>query len=437
MGKDRVGFKFSFNSQTGDAYAAGVIGDNRTAITYRYERWRSISAGILETAATLFLLLIAVRWYGAGPMSKALIAGGGSLGLLLGPWLVSHVERWGIPVSRALARLSWIGAAGFLVMAAFPWLPIFVLGSVVTMTTSSVAIPLMTQIYQENYPDRQRGRLFARTMLIRIATAAVFSDLGGRWLSERIEMFRGLLLVFAAAAAYAGFLLARYPSRPLTASGGTHPFHALRFALEDKVFGQTLIAWMFIGFAMLMMSPLRVEYLANPTHGVRMNGELLTVGAVALFTGVIPNVARLFLNPVWGWLFDKMNFFALRLTLNLGFMLGILSFFTTGTIFGLILGGILFGVANAGADVAWSLWVTKFAPPDRVADYMSVHTFFTGIRGVVAPVVAFYLVAGIAPKTLGWIAVSLIAVGSGFLIPGFKSGNLARPGAALVEEAPE
>ena len=29
---------------------------------------------------------------------------------------------------------------------------------------------------------------------------------------------------------------------------------------------------------------------------------------------------------------------------------------------------ILFGISNAGGDVAWSLWVTKFAPAARVAD---------------------------------------------------------------------
>lgn len=433
----QAGFKISFNYDRVGTYAALVSQETRTAITYRYERWRSVSTGIIETAATIFLLLIAVRWYGAGPLSKALIAGGGSLGLLLAPWLVSRVERWGIPVARAVSWLSWLGATGFFLMAALPWLPVFVIGSVVTLTTSSAAIPLMTQIYQENYPNDQRGRLFARTMLIRIATAALFSELGGRWLSHRIDMFRGLLLVFALASAWAGFLLARYPSRPLSASGGTHPFHALRFALEDKVFGQTLLAWMFIGFAMLMMSPLRVEYLANPAYGVRLKGELLTAGAIAMFTGVIPNIARLFLNPIWGWLFDKMNFFALRLTLNLGFALGILSFFTSGSLAGLILGGVLFGMANAGADVAWSLWVTKFAPPDRVADYMSVHTFFTGLRGVIAPMVAFYLVSGISPQTMGWISVGLIVVGSAFLIPGVKRGTLSRPASALVEESPE
>jgi MFS family permease len=133
-------------------------------------------------------------------------------------------------------------------------------------------------------------------------------------------------------------------------------------------------------------------------------------------------------------LFDTMNFFILRITLNIGFMLGMLSFFATGSVAGLVAGAILFGISNAGADVAWSLWVTKFAPPERVADYMSVHTFFTGVRGVFAPVLGFYLVAGCAPATLGWISAGLILVGSLFLVPEIKFGKDARRGAALVEE---
>jgi MFS family permease len=322
-------------------------------------------------------------------------------------------------------------------MALIPVLPVFVAGSVLAMTTSSAAIPLLTQIYQENYPDRERGRRFARTMMIRIATAALFSELAGRALSHHLDQFRWLLLLFAGAFALASFCLARCPSRPLAASGGTHPFHALRYARDDRLFRQTLIAWTFLGFAMLMMAPLRVEYLANAKYGVRWHGQLLTAGTIALLTGVIPNIARLILNPVWGWLFDQMNFFVLRLTLNLGFALGIVSFFASGSVAGLVAGAVFFGISSAGADVAWGLWVTKFAPPDRVADYMSVHTCFAGLRGVVAPVVAFYLVSGLPLNVLGWISVGLIAIGSAVLVPEIKFGKLARPGPALAEQISE
>ena len=410
-----------------------VLAD-RTEITYRYERWRALASGVLEVAATVFLLLIAVKHYHAGPLAKAMIAGGGSLGLILAPWFVSRVEAAGWPVARAASRLMYGGAVCLAIMAVVPLLPVYVAGCVLAMTASAISVPLLIQMYQENYPDRERGRLFARTMMIRIATAAIFSELAGRLLSHHLEFFQVLLVIFGGAFALAGFCLGRCPSRPLTASGGTHPFHALRFVRDDRLFRQTLIAWMFLGFAMLMMSPLRVEYLANPKYGVQWQGHLLTAGAVALLTGVIPNIARLLLNPVWGWLFDHVNFFILRLSLNIALVAGILSFFINGSEAGLVIGATVFGMANAGADVAWSLWVTKFAPPDRVADYMSVHTFFTGVRGVLAPVVAFSFVSGMPLHLLGWISVGLIVLGSMFLVPEIKFGRTARPGSALVEE---
>lgn len=423
---------------------------HRTELTYRYERWRALSAGVLESASLTFLLLIVVRWFQGGAIAKALTATGGSYGLLLGPWVVSQVERRQWPVAQAAARFAAAGAATFAVMAAMPVLPVFVLGAVVGMACSTATIPLLTQIYQENYPEQERGRRYSRTVMIRIAAAAAFGQLAGMALSDktrfvllgrvftgRMAHFRWLLLLFAGAFAFASFCLARVPSRPLVASGGTHPFRALRYVRADRLFRQTLISWMFMGFANLMMVPLRVEYLGNPRYGVTLHGAALSALAIAVLTDVLPNLARLLLNPLWGWLFDRANFFGLRIALNLGFMLGILSFFTSGRLAGLIAGAIFYGISIAGGDVAWSLWVTKFAPPDRVADYMSVHTFFTGVRGVVAPLVAFQLAAGVPLPVMGWISAGLIAVGSVFLVPEIKFGRGTRPAAPLVEEVSE
>jgi len=408
------------------------VARNYTEQTFFYERWRAISSGVLETAGNTFLLLIAVRWFNAGALAKALVAGSGSVGLVLTPLIVSRVEAFGWPTSKAASRIAAAGAASFLVMTLFPVLPVFVIGSVVAMAASSAAIPLVTQMYQENYPESKRGRLFSRTIMIRIGMAALFSKVAGDALSVRIEYFLWLLLVFAAAFGFASFCLARCPSQPLKASGGKHPFRALRFVRTDRLFRQTLICWMLMGFANLMMNPLRVEYLANPKYTLT-----LTVSAIALFTGVIPNLVRLLLSPVWGWLFDHMNFFVLRITLNLGFALGILAFFTSHSPAGLVMGAVIYGISNAGGDVAWSLWVTKFAPPERVADYMAVHTFFTGVRGVIAPIVAFQLALELPMAVLGFISSTLIVAATLLLVPEIKSGRKIVPAPALIEEVSE
>ena len=157
----------------------------------------------------------------------------------------------------------------------------------------------------------------------------------------------------------------------------------------------------------------------------------------ALLVGVIPNLARLVMSPIWGRLFDRMNFFILRIVLNCGFALGMLSFFGGDHVAWLVLGAIIYGVSNAGGDVAWSLWVTKFAPPERVADYMSVHTFFTGLRGVVAPVAAFWMVEHFSLAAISWLGAIMIVFATLLLIPEIKFGKSARPGAALTEEVSE
>lgn len=406
----------------------------RTAQTYHFERWRAAASGILEAAGSTFLLLIAVRWFQAGENAKSLVAAGGSLGLMLGPWVVAQVETLRWRTSLAAARLMWFGSGWLVIMTLWPILPVFVIGSIIAMTMASAAIPLMTQIYQENYPERERGKLFSRTFMIRIASAAAFSEIAGRLLSGHMERFRWLLVVFAVAFAFAGYCISRIPSQPLTASGGTHPFRALRFVRDDALFRRTLVMWMIMGFANLMIGPLRVEYLANTKHGFTWNGQPLTTTQIALLVGVLPNLARLVMSPVWGWLFDRMNFFVLRILLNTGFALGMLSFFGGSDFAWLITGAIIYGISNAGGDVAWSLWVTKFAPPDRVADYMSVHTCFTGLRGVLAPFVAFQLAQHLSVSAISWLGAGMIFIATLILIPEIKAGRIAKPAAVLTEE---
>jgi MFS family permease len=404
---------------------------SRTAITFQSERWRAVAAGVIETAGTTFLLLIAVKYFRAGSIAKGFVASGGALGQMLGPAVVSAVAKLRWSSSKGAALLAVCGTGIFLLMAAIPILPLFVMGSMLGMTASTAALPLLTQIFHENYPERKRGKLFSRTVMIRIAVAAAFSQFAGQILSGRISDFRWLLVVFAVAFALAAFCLNRIPSRPLVSDEGSHPFRALRFAAEDALFRRTLICWMLMGFANLMMVPMRVEMLANPKYGI-----VLSVGQIAFLTGVVPNLARIVLSPIWGWLFDRANFFALRAFLNLCFAAGILAFFTSNDSRGLLIGAVVFGISTAGGDIAWSLWVTKFAPENRVADYMSVHVFFTGARGLVAPLFAFELARRYSLATLGWVSAGMIVLASALLLPEIKFGR-GRRAEALIEEVSE
>lgn len=420
---------FAVEKITEQKFAANA---DRTRRTYRLELQRAVANGILESAGSTFLLLIAVRAFQAGAFAKALVASGGSAGLMLTPLVVSQVARLGVHTTLAASRIALVGSIMFLVMAILPELPVFVFGSVITMAAASSSIPLMTQVYQENYPEEKRGKLFSHAVMARIATAALFSEAAGRLLSYDMNLYRWLLVGFSLAFLFAADRLHRCPSTRLTEEGGSHPFRAMRYAREDKLFRHTLISWMLMGFANLMMLPLRVEYLASDKYALQLDPR-----QIALLVGVIPSIARLLMSQVWGWLFDRMNFFLLRVVLNLGFAVGILTFFMSESWIGLILGAIVFGVSSAGGDVAWGLWVTKLAPPDRVADYMSVHTFLTGVRGVIAPMLAFSMAGRFSLGVLGSFSAALILIASLMLVPELRFGWRGRPTRALPGQVSE
>lgn len=380
--------------------------NDREAGTYRLERVRAVAAGILETAQVTFLLLIAQRWFQAGPGSKGLLQGASSAGLLLTPVLVTMAAVWGWNAERAAGRLFALGAAGLLAAALLPELPVFVAGAGLGVLCTAATAPFLASIYNVNYRAERRGDLFSRNIVVRIIASVLFAWLAGLWLEAHPDGFRWILGVYAAAMALNAWCVSRCPPVPLAQDEGRNPLRAFRYVRTDRVFRWTLISWMLMGFGNLIMFPLRVEFLSNERYGLH-----LAPSDIALLTSVVPNAARLLFTRMWGRLFDRMNFFTLRIILNTGFMLGILSFFTGGGRLGLWAGAILFGVSNAGADLAWSLWVTKVAPPNRVTDYMAVHTFLTGFRGVIAAFVAFQCAVwfGVGPTAAGAAGLILLA----------------------------
>lgn len=397
---------------------------------YRRELRRAVATGIWETAGQTFLLLIAVRDLQAGAWAKGLVAAGSSVGLMLSPLLTSAVSARGASLATTVAWFYRLSAVCFLAVAVWPVVPVFVVLCMTGLAAVAVTTPLLTQMYQDNYPDTARGRLFSRSVMVRVAAGALFAELAGRWIAVDRTGSRGLLVVYALAMLFAAAQVAEYPSGRLRSGGGSHPLRALRWVRDDALFRRTLVCWMLMGFANLMMVPLRVEYLANPRHGLAHSAA-----TVALLTAVIPNAMRLVMSPIWGWVFDRVNFFALRVVLNLGFALGILTFFTSDTMTGLLTGAVLFGVAMAGGDVAWTLWVTKIAPPDRVAEYMSVHTFFTGLRGMAAPVAVFHLVMHLSVATVSAISAALIVLATLILLREVRGQPARDPGRVVVERS--
>lgn len=379
--------------------------------TYFYERWRSVGAGVLETLSATFFLLIVIEYFDAGATVQTVVAASHALGLLFSPILTYIARASRMPVARLCGMQMIIAGLAMGTYLLAPSLLTFLMGGIVASVAISGSIPLMTQVFRQNYQASERGALFSSANRIKVLVVANFSAGAGLALRDDLSQVSRYVLVLVLALFFSAYCMFRTPSQALEPRPGHYPYQSLGLLKRNRDFRWLIIVWMFMGFGNLLMVPLRTIYLVEEEFGFEYSPL-----RVAILTGVIPALTIFCFNRMWGKLFDRMNFYVLRFILNAIFVVSILIYFLIGQFWAFALGSFLLGLAFAGGTVAWNLWVTKLAPKDEVADYMSVHTSMTGVRALIAPMISIPLIQvlpvhWIVVISIASIAVSLILLG--------------------------
>lgn len=380
--------------------------------TFLPEAIRAVAAGVIETALATFAVLIAVTQFQSGPALKSFLLACPAVGLLGSLWAVPLVIRLHLTASKAAAGVSILSAIGFAIAAlgahSETW---FVIGMSLGIGVIGMAIPLQTHYLRLNYPGKSRGRLFSVSLFIRALTSMVVSWGFGVYLHQDLDRYPVLLWTFVGAALLSAFCYFLVPSRKIRTpvkrpESQRHGFlESVHISGADPVFVRLLIAAMIMGIGVLSANALRVDYLVNPVHGMEWD-----VKTVSMITGVVPSVMRLVSTFFWGWLFDHMNFFRLRIIVNVVFLAGILLYFLGSGVSIILVGSALFGLARGGGEIMFNLFVTKLAPAERIADYMSVHTFLAGIRLSLAPFLGFFLVVWADIPVMVAVSSSLVLI---------------------------
>lgn len=386
--------------------------DQATRRTFHNELWRSLPAGVLDAMASTFGMLIAVRVFHLGHVEKSIFLSATSGGLITSLFVVPLLLRARSTIAGTAARVQMLGGACMAAAALFPREPwVFIIGLSLGLFCFSMQIPLMTQIYRLNYPEAQRGRLYAITGVTRSAAAVGFGFFGGWLLGLEVDNYVWLLWCFAASGFLSGWWTHGLPAVAWDSSeGGARLWSALRWVRDDRDFRTLLISWMMMGVGNLVAASLFVEYLANPRHGINLPER-----EVAWITGVVPVAVRMISSYPWGLIYDRVGLFTVRSILNVIFAVAILTFFVGQGYLSWCVGMGLWGMANAGGNVTWGLWVTKLAPKHAVAEYMSVHSFLTGFRGLLAPPLAFAALQVMSFQTLGILCSAAILSASAFI----------------------
>lgn len=376
----------------------------KATATYRNDLLRAPFYGILEAGWTTFALVIAIRYFDAGETAKAFIAGSGPIGFLLTPLTLFIAASLKFRPSFACA--CTYALAGVLLIGA-TWAHTLLLFAVFAVTSQMAAVqqgPLMLQIYTENYSGKERGSRMTLPFIASAVCSIVFAVLGGKLLDWRIESYHWIFISMLLACLASAWACFRIPSTPLSREHIGNPWQNFSLIWKDRFFGYLLGTWMLLGLGNLIALPVRVDYLADPAHGINANNT-----TIAVLMMVVPAAARILSTKMWGHFFDRLHFVTTRNLLNLCFLLSIGLFFFTKNIFILGLAMALQGIAMGGGKIFWSLWVTKIAPEEKAASYMSIHMALTGLRGTLAPFLGYWILSQSSPSIVAYIGMGLIA----------------------------
>ena len=372
--------------------------------TFRCDIVRSTMNGVLETGFATFGLLVAIRVFDASEGSKGILAAAMSAGLLLTPWIIKMASRSGLTATKfgsCLMVLSGIFTAGAsLASNSTSYTFCLVVGQL-----CAAQLPgLMIQVYSRNYGPNERGRRISWNVMSSALVGMAISYWFGSSLDNSAENFRWIFSGMCIFALLSAATLLPIPSESIKEPEGSKNSFAsgILIVWEDKLFGLMLTGWMVMGFGVLMTLPLRVEYLAGE-GGLGMSNREVAIVAVVSFSS-----ARILSSRIWGSLFDRLHFIGFRLILNIFLLSASIVFFQAESFTGVCIGSILAGFGTGGSIIAWSLWVTKLAPEGRETEYMGAHIAFTGIRGILAPFLGYWILSEIGFTGVAWTSAGLI-----------------------------
>lgn len=394
------------------------VSEIRWRRNFCFDLVKSVPAGAIETMIVTFSILIANKVFGFGALEKIAFTGANAMGFFVSLFIVPIVRRVQLSVNISSFLIWSISGCSFLGAAFCKNHPLlYLVLTLLAMISLSTVIPLISQIHRQLYPDKIRGTLFSIGGLVRAGVAGIFAWAAGLWLDNNEQDFKMLLIIFSLSCWMMGGAVLAMDKVHLRNSKKLSLLESFHHAGNDKAFRKLLISWMMLGFGNLLGMVLFVEYITNPKFGFGYSSA-----DVALLTSTIPMTVFVIMIVPWGVLFDRMPFYKLRLIINIFFLIGIAVYFLGNGYNTLALGMVFHALGKSGGKILWSLWVTKFANAEHVSEYMSVHTFLTGIRGVLSPVIAFSLIEIAGPEVIKFIACSsiiLIFAASTMLLPEF------------------
>lgn len=313
---------------------------------------------------------------------------------------------WGRLMHGRSKRPFILGFGGFgrllLLLVAFAsTATAFAVPVVLSIALAIAIIPALNALYQSNYPDNERGRVFGNVLAV-TALATIASSMAAGWAMDHDKEAYRIIYPLTGLVGLAGiWLYWRIRPRPARLAGPaavrtsrrtddispSEFFDALADAVRnpfrgakslytaDPNFLRFEIGYMLYGLGFMMLQPVIPLYLVDEIH-VQYSEAATARGLI--FWGMMALV-----SPVFGRLLDRWN--AVRVSI-LGFaVLATVPIFLalSHTLPGVYAAFAVFGFAMSPINIAWTMGPILFAGRKDAATYMGVHVTMVGIRGLI------------------------------------------------------
>lgn len=374
--------------------------------------------GILNMADAIF-----VKTLGASPFEVtifSLCSGVSYLGVIFWSAAMRHRRKAPFVLAAALAGRLGLGLIG--ISSARVWY-ILLLG--IAWLAQALIVTAQTQLVQRAYPERLRGRLFGLTLSAATLTRLLTTVAAG-WLLDWNEEYYVPIFAAAGAIGFAGaWLLARMehrmdgareraaqppdamdlpaqrpdalrrPARPALRSGlrsvNDSTSLVMRIFRQDHRYRRFQRNYFLYGIAFLSLTPIIPLFLVRELS--------LNYGQIGIAKGFMGQAGMLVFPLLFGRMLERVS-----PSRFCGRVFGLLALFPAMLLLASIVPAglrvplvyaafLIMGTAMAGIDISWHISSIDFAGREDPSAYQAVHVVLTGVRGSIAPLIGYGIIA--------------------------------------------
>jgi MFS family permease len=371
-----------------------------------------IPDGIINQLIMSVFVLLAIKVYHSNDLQKAILTTARNAGMMGGLLLMPVLARLGLKKSTLTGLLIFL-SGGCLVLSGFvrtAWSYTVILA--LCAVFFQCRLPYMTSIYGHNYSEKHRSGLYGWGIMTASVATLFSSLLLGGLLEGNTANYRVIFIAIGLFTMAVSIPLMRLDTGKLTPQKATSPLSHFSNLFTDPYFGYFNLIWIIFGLAESSIAAMLVIHLAEPERGLGLSSL-----QVMLIAGVLASVVQIGANRPLIKIFSKMSIYQFRLLCSLIIAAGTLMFFFSSKLYMLAVAQTVLCIGMTGDSLLWGIYVTRIAPASKTHIYMSIHTFFAGVRGFIGPGLTFLLIQRFSLQQFALIAAAMVLFSALMVLP--------------------